>query len=123
MHYYVSGVVLQFMDVTLRYLTKSDITYIDELLTKIRSPTQIGRLLRSFKDRGYWKAREYENRTLCYCIPVLCTVLKNNVILHNWSRLVESLYICLQTNMRRFTSTAPVRGARAPNHAISNSCL
>ena len=99
MHCYVSGVVLQFMDITVRYLTKTDITYIDELLTKIRSPTQIGRLSRSFKDRGYWKAREYENWTLYYCIPVLCTVLKNNVILQNWSRLVECLYICLQTNI------------------------
>ena len=27
------------------------------------------------------------------------------------------------THMRRFTSTAPARGARAPNRAISNSCL
>ena len=26
-------------------------------------------------------------------------------------------------NMRRFTSTAPARGARVPNPAISNSCL
>ena len=25
--------------------------------------------------------------------------------------------------MRRFTSTVPARGARAPNRAISNSCL
>ena len=26
-------------------------------------------------------------------------------------------------HMRRFTSTAPARGTRAPNRAISNSCL
>ena len=26
-------------------------------------------------------------------------------------------------HMRRFTSTVPARGARAPNRAISNSCL
>ena len=26
-------------------------------------------------------------------------------------------------DMRRFTSTVPARGARAPNRAISNSCL
>ena len=26
-------------------------------------------------------------------------------------------------NMRHFTSTAPARGARVPNPAISNSCL
>ena len=28
-----------------------------------------------------------------------------------------------RTYMRRFTSTVPARGARAPNRPISNSCL
>ena len=27
------------------------------------------------------------------------------------------------SHMRRFTSTTPARGARAPNRALSNSCL
>ena len=29
----------------------------------------------------------------------------------------------IESHMRRFTSTAPARGAQAPNRAISNSCL
>ena len=36
----------------------------------------------------------------------------------------ESIKKCSETynlNMRRFTSSAPARGARAPNRAISNS--
>ena len=33
------------------------------------------------------------------------------------------IIIHIYTYMRRFTSTAPARGARAPNRAISNSCL
>lgn len=99
MHCYVSGVVKQFIEITERYLTRTDIDYIDELLIKIRSPTQIGRLSRSFKDRGYWKAKEYENWILYYCIPLLCTVTQHRVFLQNWSRLFESLYICLQTKI------------------------
>ena len=31
--------------------------------------------------------------------------------------------ITMLMDMRRFTSTVPARGARAPNRATSNSCL
>ena len=38
-------------------------------------------------------------------------------------QLVIPTHVNLITHMRRFTSTVPARGARAPNRAISNSCL
>ena len=52
--------------------------------------------------------------------------LSSCVLMHSplvaLSRISLSPLICIMY-MRRFTSTAPARGARAPNHAISNSCL
>ena len=39
------------------------------------------------------------------------------------SQLSSQIRAFQEAHMRRFTSTAPARDARAPNRAISNSCL
>ena len=44
----------------------------------------------------------------------------NNKYTYNGTYLIKKNK---KTDMRRFTSTAPARDARAPNRAISNSCL
>ena len=48
---------------------------IDKLLTNIKCPNQVGRLFRHFSEREFWKAREWENWTLYYSIPILLHIL------------------------------------------------
>ena len=55
----------------------------------------------------------------CPLSPVPCPLRKNVVVQH----LPRSGDRVQGHPMRRFTSTVPARGARAPNRAISNSCL
>ena len=52
-------------------------------------------------------------------------ILQDEIICDNLVSLNKNLKKVnnLILHMRRFTSTVPARGARVPNHAISNSCL
>ncbi|XP_043476020.1 uncharacterized protein LOC122507401 [Leptopilina heterotoma] len=82
-------------------ITRKSIKDIDSFLTNIKSPHQIGRLSRPFSERAYWKAREWENWTLFYSLPIFDKILPKEYVNH-WALFVEALYILLQEEITIF---------------------
>lgn len=97
MHCALLGVGEQFTNYFAESMDAEDIIALDEILHRIRSPEQLGRLSRLFSDRGNWKAREWENWILYYSVPALKAVLKPHMKekLDHWCLFVSSLYILL----------------------------
>lgn len=100
----VSGVAKQFATMLFDNKTKSGllsrnlIPNIYEILSSIKVPQQIARLTRTFTEKEFWKAREWENWTLFYSVLVLQSVLpteKSEYILH-WSLFVEAIYLLMK---------------------------
>ena len=68
-----------------------------------------------------------------FVVLILCSIFFSNIargafrnfncMQRNNIRSLLSYTRSSCSNMRRFTSTVPARSARAPNRAISNSCL
>ena len=85
-----------------------------------------------FCDRPLFLCACVIKQTILKWIQNLLFILKR-LLITGWQVLIVwkkksifGLYYLLtifDSNMRRFTSTVPARGARAPNRAISNSCL
>lgn len=98
LHCYLAGVAKQITEYILKSLRKHDIEQLSSLLLTIKVPNQLCRLTRSLKDRHHWKAREWENWVLYYSVPLLTTVL-NNEILQHWSLLADSLYGLLKISL------------------------
>ncbi|XP_051172372.1 uncharacterized protein LOC127288776 [Leptopilina boulardi] len=94
----VSGVAKQFAKMLfgnkekVGLISRKKITEIDTILKNIKSPHQVGRLSRPFSEREYWKAREWENFTFFYSIPVFIKILPLDYLNH-WSFFVEAIYI------------------------------
>ncbi|XP_071639002.1 uncharacterized protein [Temnothorax longispinosus] len=82
-------------------LTNNDIHNIDIMLKEIKVPNQIARLSRSIRDRKWWKAREYENWTLYYSIPILMCFSHLQIYAKHWALLVEAYYILLKRSITR----------------------
>ena len=99
MHCMLAGVATQFTEYFIREMTKNDIAELDDLLLKLKVPDQIGRLSRPLTERKYWKCKEWENWVLYYSLPLLQRFLKDKKKLKHWALFVESLHICLQTNI------------------------
>lgn len=99
MHCFLAGVASQFTEYILQRLTINDLEYMNKLLISIKASHVVGRLSRPLSQRSKWKAREWENWLLYYSIPVLTTVLLDKRILQHWALLVESLWICLGTEI------------------------
>lgn len=95
MHCCLLGVARQ---ITSYLINKCDISLIDDLIKRIKVPHVVSRLSRPFSDRNYWKAREWENWILYYSVPILASKI-NSEMLNYWTLFVESLYICLQTDI------------------------
>ena len=93
LHCYLSGVVQQFTNYLIDFLTPPDIDFINNAFKKLRVPRQISRLSRSLDHKGYWKTRENENWALYYSIPIISSVFRNNRIIKHWTLLVDSLHI------------------------------
>ena len=72
--------------------SKSMIPKIDNALINIKAPHQIVRLTRSFTEKEFWKAREWENWTLFFNLPILSNVLPNNFVMH-WALFIEAMYL------------------------------
>lgn len=94
----VSGVAKQFAKMLfgnkekVGLISRKKITEIDTILKNIKSPHQVGRLSRPFSEREYWKAREWENFTFFYSIPIFIKILPLDYLNH-WSFFVEAIYI------------------------------
>ena len=80
-------------------LPKPKVLEIDALLENIKAPHQIVRLTRSFTDKEFWKAREWENWILFYSLPILQHFLQPELLMH-WALFVEALYILLKGNIQ-----------------------
>lgn len=100
MHCCLLGVGKQFLDLYFDRMDSRDYEYLNNLMQKMRLPNQCSRFPRSFKDRAYWKAKEYENFILFYSVPLLDLVLDNRYIKH-WNLFVESLYILLKKSITK----------------------
>ncbi|XP_016841981.1 uncharacterized protein LOC100116797 isoform X1 [Nasonia vitripennis] len=61
MHCVLAGVTQQLTENIVNLLTPNQIDIMDSLLCEIKAPNQVCRLTRPLKDRGNWKAREWEN--------------------------------------------------------------
>ena len=95
LHCCLDGVAKQFCEYYLDSLDKSDIEYLDTLMSSIAVPEQISRRTRHISIRKNWKAREWENFVLYYNIPILSKVL-NKKLMEYWLLFAESLHILLK---------------------------
>ena len=97
----LSGVAKQFATMLFRnkkkggLFSKSMIPEIDNALTNIKALHQIVRLTRSFTEKEFWKAREWENWTLFFSLPILSSILPNNFVMH-WALFVEGMYLLMK---------------------------
>ena len=79
--------------------SKRMISEIDTLLRSLKAPHQIVRLTRMFSDKEFWKAREWENWTLFYSLPILRNILPTKFLLH-WALFVEATYLLLKDDVQ-----------------------
>ena len=71
----------------------------DQRLTQIKPPNKVTRPPRSYqKFCSDWKASEYRNFILFYCLPILADILPNKQ-LSNFTLLVHSIFILLQKSI------------------------
>ena len=82
-------------------LSRRLIPTIDNFLANIKCPHQVGRLTRPFSEKEFWKAREWENWTLYFSLPILFNIVPREFLMH-WSLFVEALYILSQAEIRNF---------------------
>ena len=80
-------------------LSRRLIPTIDNFLANIKCPHQVGRLTRPFSEKEFWKAREWENWTLYFSLPILFDIVPREFLMH-WSLFVEALYILSQAEIR-----------------------
>lgn len=66
----------------------------DSRLLSIRPPHHFTRLPRTVRDRCYWKAHEWRNWLLLYCIPCCCFSLPQRYLRH-FALLSEAILILL----------------------------
>ena len=108
MHFARLGIAKQFagywfdskISPLLRTLTAKDLKEIDAFLDNIKVPHKAMRLTRSISDKAYWKAKEWENWTLYFSLPILELYLDKKLLLH-WALFVEASHISLQTSITR----------------------
>ena len=107
MHYLLRGVAKQFATMLFGnkkkggLFFKSMIPEIDNALINIKTPHQIVRLTRSFTEKEFWKAREWENWTLFFSLPILSNILPNNFVMH-WTLFVEAIYLLIKEEISSF---------------------
>ena len=80
-------------------LSKQIIPEVDRLLSGLKAPHQIVQLTRSFSNKEFWKAREWENWTLFYSLPILMNILPKKFLQH-WALFVEGTYLLLEDNLQ-----------------------
>ena len=65
-----------------RLFPKYIVLQIDTLMANIKAPHQIVRLIRSFSEKEFWKAREWENWTMFYSMIILQNILPGHLLMH-----------------------------------------
>ena len=78
---------------------KSKIDEVDKLMSKIKAPNQLVRLPRLLSEKEFWKAREWENWTLFYSLPIFEIVLPKKYTLH-WAFFVEAPYLLMKEDIQ-----------------------
>lgn len=71
---------------------------IDRRILSIRPPHHFTRLPRTLKERFYWKAHEWRNWLLYYCIPCCCLSLPQRYLRH-FALVSEAIFILLQNSL------------------------
>lgn len=71
---------------------------IDERISKVRYPLEIRKSLRKIGKRARFTAREWENWTLFFSVPVLMNILNNNLLKH-WALNVQASHLLLQVEI------------------------
>ena len=61
-------------------------------MANIKAPHQIVRLIRSFSEKEFLKARGWENWTMFYGMIILQNIFPNHLLMH-WALFVEAFYI------------------------------
>lgn len=79
--------------------SKSFVPEIDTCLKNLKVPNQIVRLTRSFSEKEFWKAREWENWILYFSLPSLQNILPPRLLIH-WSLFVSAMYLLLKDNIQ-----------------------
>lgn len=72
------------------YLSVKDKELIDNHLLNIKPPTEIHRVPRTIKNQEAWKATEWRSWLLFYSVPVLTSILHNE-LLESYKLLVKSI--------------------------------
>uniref|UniRef100_A0ABD2WZ19 Transposase domain-containing protein n=2 Tax=Trichogramma kaykai TaxID=54128 RepID=A0ABD2WZ19_9HYME len=98
MHCCLEGVAEQMINFYLEGMDEDDIEFLDNHLLNIATPKQLARSSRKLSERNDWKAREWENFTLYYSIPVLSLKISKNYLDH-WILFVEGLYLITQDSI------------------------
>ncbi|XP_033226058.1 uncharacterized protein LOC117178736 [Belonocnema kinseyi] len=80
---------------------KTMILKIDIALINIKATHQIVRLTRSFTEKEFWKAREWENWTLFFNMPILSNVLPSHFVIH-WALFVKAMYLLMKEEISTF---------------------
>lgn len=87
-------------------LNTEDIKLIDEYIKKVKVPKKVTRITRSISERKLWTAREWENWTMYYSIPILLHFPKMLDYAIHWAKFVEAYFILNKDNIRPDELTA-----------------
>ncbi|KAH6946775.1 hypothetical protein HPB50_015240 [Hyalomma asiaticum] len=133
MHSVLLGVTRQFTDYWFDSSNSNEAYYmgrprtlelIDRRLLSIRPPHHFTRLPRTLRERCYWKAHEWRNWLLFYCVPCCRHVLPQRFMRH-FSLLSEAIFVLLLEEL----SSDQIDHAGCPkvvlkqSHLIPRFCL
>ncbi|XP_077513835.1 uncharacterized protein LOC144124809 [Amblyomma americanum] len=76
----------------------STVNALNKRLTSIRPPHHVTRLPRTIQERHFWKAHEWRNWLLFYCVPCCLNTLPAQFLRH-FALLCEAIFILLQEQL------------------------
>ncbi|KAH7980328.1 hypothetical protein HPB49_015042 [Dermacentor silvarum] len=94
MHCVLLGVTRQFTE----YGRPSTLNFLNRRLKGIQPPHHITRLPRSIQERHFWKAHEWRNWLLYYCLPCCQNTLPSPYMKH-FAILSEAIFLLLQEQL------------------------
>ncbi|KAJ8677314.1 hypothetical protein QAD02_013101 [Eretmocerus hayati] len=98
-HFHSFGGVKQILGYISKSLTEAQLEYVDQLIHRIRVPHQCMRLARKLKKISHWKAKEYENFTLYYNLPIFRSLGLSEGVPKHCSLLVSCLHISISSKI------------------------
>ena len=107
MHCILLGVVRQFANLWFdaashgkTFSLRKELSHIDNVLLKVKPPSEIKRLPRSLVTRCHWKASEWRSFLLFYSVVALKPVMPSQFYTH-WLLLVYSVYTLMSKHVKR----------------------